>query len=699
MAIITTKSKFQLALDGVGLILQGTPKFPAYSQDQAPIYGQRFASGDRDYTDFSFWWYWAQTDFSGGIKTDLQWLDDAKFFTSKGVNVEERVGSLTLNFKLGTSNAVAKDMTFKDYGVATAISMLVGRNNTDQKMSIVNVVTGAVVWEDSTTGASEKITCCDGLGNGDLYLGCNTAGSGASTFKKTTGTTPADVGTFAPAVHAMVPYRQGDGIYLFTATNGVYFYSRSAGSQTQITTAYPLGMAYTDLSIGNENGKGAWLIGDKIYFLLKETSVLKTQLWALDIGTGKYTFIYAWGGGSYVPRAIERDGALYCFESNTINSSGLTYVWKYIPSTGVMERILRVGQGGGKALLKGNVARANTNIYFAIDDGTSDYQIWQIDNEDHLFAGISPPAAYATAISMLATFESNNFAVVKNGASGTNKFDSFTSLVDTEKQTTGFLTTSIFDANIPAIDKLFNSVSLNFDSLTSGQSITVAYSLDGGTTFTDVGSVSNTTDGSTIRSKTLYFGSAIVSKTAMLRFTLTGNGGTTAAMLNSFSVRYVPFVEYTKSWSFNVNAATGLKTLDGGLTEKTGRELRSVLERSWFTKSLVDFQDFDYYGSTINNGGTLTASATTITVLSTVDAPEQGRLRCENEEIIYTGKTPTTFTGCVRGARGTIAATHVDTSVINNAYRVIITNLSERIPVALDDKYLEYTIAISIREA
>ncbi len=75
---------------------------------------------------------------------------------------------------------------------------------------------------------------------------------------------------------------------------------------------------------------------------------------------------------------------------------------------------------------------------------------------------------------------------------------------------------------------------------------------------------------------------------------------------------------------------------------------------------------------TVNSGGvvthpippianistTHTSAVTTITVYSTDIFPSSGTLLIETEQITYTGKTATTFTGCTRGANGTTAAAH-----------------------------------------
>ena len=66
----------------------------------------------------------------------------------------------------------------------------------------------------------------------------------------------------------------------------------------------------------------------------------------------------------------------------------------------------------------------------------------------------------------------------------------------------------------------------------------------------------------------------------------------------------------------------------------------------------------------INDTDGITNSDTTITVDSTAGFPLSSWIRIEDEEISYTGKTNTTFTGCTRAINETTAATHADNSVV-----------------------------------
>ena len=80
------------------------------------------------------------------------------------------------------------------------------------------------------------------------------------------------------------------------------------------------------------------------------------------------------------------------------------------------------------------------------------------------------------------------------------------------------------------------------------------------------------------------------------------------------------------------------------------------------TGNSTDTVDLGFYGiyssqaTTINNVGGISASATTINVTSTTPFGATGHLYIGSEEITYTGKTATSFTGCTRGANGTTAA-------------------------------------------
>jgi hypothetical protein len=82
--------------------------------------------------------------------------------------------------------------------------------------------------------------------------------------------------------------------------------------------------------------------------------------------------------------------------------------------------------------------------------------------------------------------------------------------------------------------------------------------------------------------------------------------------------------------------------------------------------------------TTLNEGGTLSATDTTITVASVSSFPSRGKIVIESEVINYE-KIDTTnneFEQCTRGADGTIATTHADTTAVTE--RDIIVHSSVR---------------------
>jgi hypothetical protein len=78
--------------------------------------------------------------------------------------------------------------------------------------------------------------------------------------------------------------------------------------------------------------------------------------------------------------------------------------------------------------------------------------------------------------------------------------------------------------------------------------------------------------------------------------------------------------------------------------------------------------------STLN--GTITATATTITLVATASFPTTGGIiRIDSETISYTGVSGLTLTGLIRGINGTVAAPHT-TGANVGAYTVTITDVS-----------------------
>jgi hypothetical protein len=135
---------------------------------------------------------------------------------------------------------------------------------------------------------------------------------------------------------------------------------------------------------------------------------------------------------------------------------------------------------------------------------------------------------------------------------------------------------------------------------------------------------------------------------------------------NTFEVKTVP-----TSGTFTVTmpsneTGTGV-TAGGSLTTTPYIEIGPTFQTPAFGYGT------GYWGGTIPTSvttllnGAIDNSQTTITVDSTAAFPTTGRIDIDTELITYTGKTATDFTGCVRGANGSTATSHLDNAIVTNA--------------------------------
>jgi hypothetical protein len=92
--------------------------------------------------------------------------------------------------------------------------------------------------------------------------------------------------------------------------------------------------------------------------------------------------------------------------------------------------------------------------------------------------------------------------------------------------------------------------------------------------------------------------------------------------------------------------------------------LVSGVNEYWVIGALAAIHVYDNTSKTDVLSADINASATTIAVDSTTDFETAGTVTIGSEQITYTGKTSTTFTGCTRGANSTTAASHLDNAVV-----------------------------------
>jgi hypothetical protein len=149
---------------------------------------------------------------------------------------------------------------------------------------------------------------------------------------------------------------------------------------------------------------------------------------------------------------------------------------------------------------------------------------------------------------------------------------------------------------------------------------------------------------------------------------VTLGGNITAAILNSeFQIQSVlSGTQYTIISSVAANASDtgdGGAGTDAAYQISTGPAINTV-GTGWGVSPWGGFIP-GVSASTLN--GAINAVVTTITVVSTSAFTASGAIWINGEYITYSGKTGTDFTGCVRGADGTTAASHLSGAQVSQA--------------------------------
>lgn len=693
MAFISTKSKFHIALDGVGLLLQGAPDRLAYQSGQASVYGNRFASGDRSYNDLSQWWYFVQTSWAAGFKDVVSWLDDAKYYFSTNMDAwsengaikltrlttlhttlteniicgaELEVNALTKKY-LGTDDNAGGEPVIYENGSDISAAQMTSNQNTISQLSARNgilwvstVGVGATnvvltwtgsAWTDQSayidtlTTHQSMSSRCHVEYAGTMYVFRDNTTNDSYALVKTTVKNPSAGANWSLVFEKLTT----DSVPIACAIyNAKIYYLVNFSTSTELRVYDIAAATDTSVQVFKNTSINNYGVGDKLLTVLNGKLIITIpprEIWQID--------------GSTLTRIFMRDE----YKLNNLLAESYPYL-------------------GAGCVIADNKAFWGNLVY----DGTYFYGGWKEVTD-------------ATGSSVYPMFVDSSGIIYHSDSVNNKKLYSLALTGSTYKGTAdkNFLVFNNFDL-LSGIDKLAYSTTILFKPLVSGQSIIVEYflgELTSTSTWVALGTASFTLDAGVVTDKTFYFGAAVTFKKIWFRVKMTAGGSDTPTM-NDLIMEYLPVPTYKKDWKLNINCGDEVKRLDGGLVETTGRELKGRLERAWWTKSILDFQDLDYATTLLN--GSLTAAATTITVDDTADFPEQGRIRIDDEEITYTGKTPTTFTGATRGARSTRAVTHADNAVINNAYKVILTDLSTRIPISLEDKELEYVVGINLRE-
>lgn len=594
----------------------------SYQKRVAPQFGSRFSTGDPDYNNFSMWQHWVQRCFVGGMDAE-EWADDAMYDDGAGVNTSEHE-RVTLARDL-MRGAGANWAVGSGVGALDGYLAVVYNNKLYVVTRATAVGASSNVWEYDPVTDGWVLKASPGMGvrsvaafDGKLYLGGRTTDQTAALLKSgsgtlgswTTVTNPAGVGSFP--VDAMRAFQQklyvAYGVLVWRLKDdqawdgSTVFYKANANSDTNDVVAMETHLGF-------------------LYMLSQNGHVHRTD--------GNTTFdIWSWDGQTIGVDLRSFDGRLFIAteESSGTSMTEGNYGVLYQMSGSAVTQLKRWGRAGevagirrlrvfdrrlfyGASNLLGVQAGFGVAVYDSVEDAHSIYAT----NKDGVTYARGAAPFWNYSVDEVIYFGGKIFAFVRgHGAFFTRygyrdrlrlegTYDTSAAGAQPGDLNGGWFTSSAYDAGLPGVKKLWRKVVVDFALPVVATSITVAYSLDNGTSWTALASL--TTGSSQPRTRAEFFLENRISVSLKLRITLRSTSATRTPVFYGWAVSYVPVPEPNWLWTFTIVLSEKQALLDGTTaTVDTEAEL-TYLKTTYRAKQLVTFVDAE--GDVWATGGVL----------------------------------------------------------------------------------------------
>ena len=284
--------------------------------------------------------------------------------------------------------------------------------------------------------------------------------------------------------------------------------------------------------------------------------------------------------------------SLYPFDFTTLRSFefydaflfGTTYHGHiYVYDTATLNPLFNFKDGFDLTVSILNSQLFDDKIYFLLypqeNTNETDVGVWLFDRH-----GLSLAHTVSGVTGFRCATVANNILFFGTGDSG------YIYKLDTSNYAaTGYVQTSYFDANLPSISKLYNSVIVQHDPLNAGESVVVYYKFKESESWTTLGT-SNTVAATT---KTMAFSAGVVGNKISLKVELNTSNPATTPKVKEVVLQYK--INPTRKWLWNMRIQA--KTLQGLLDRTrdtlTADQIRSAIETAQNSQALVTFVDVD----------------------------------------------------------------------------------------------------------
>lgn len=643
------RTKYHIAINGNGFMLRGAPGAPVYTKDDAPLLVQnlRFAArfGLDDFTQSQLngngWSYWTQTDWTGGFQT-VKWNDNGSYRDGQAVDGLVKYGNVSLQHGFVSAASISGSHTIRSFADHDG-NMLVGTIKSGAakllKLTSANVLSTLSAYAGiSAVNAMSRFGKFTVLGltrtSGTLKTMVGYWGNGISGIRSS-----ADIVRYVHGVGTRLYFSEynkilsGDVLLWSTKLSADYTSAFNAGKNQKITV------------IDDVNGSP--------YFFVDVHGKVTMYLW--NEVAGKEFPIYTW--------------------DNLTNYSTLRY----------LSFLLITGQSNGRSVA---YAFNGSQIVQIFNDqlldpsydfsrpfeyrGNAHVKGAQWDSQSW-FPGLYGKFANVSYTPFM-NFANRPYALAVTGS--VTKIGYQTSAT---YNISGTVISSQYGGDIGGIDKLKNSVLMDFNTLSAGQTLEVFNSNDEGTTWQSVGKASYSQDGA-INAKRVWFPSGLTSKLWNYKVVLVGPGSTTP-VLQDITHEFRPVPDLKKRWVISLDAGDDISLLNKQREQRDGKALVSQLWLEREAKRTVIYEDVD--GFNVNIISAMAAADTSARVNSTRLMPGKGRMRVVKnnvaEEMIYTSADGGLIKGISRAQKSTLARAYTSADVIDNFYTINVVNVHEEI--------------------
>lgn len=590
----------------------------SYQKKAAPMFGARFTTGDPDYNNLTYWQHWVQNCWIGGNGA-AEWQDEAMYDEAVGIDTSQHE-VMMLSRDLGPNGAVrATDNWDLEGGAYKREFTIFNEQLYCLSYGSADGVTPArlykfepftIHWELIRTFSSQYVRSME------YWSGYLVFGTSGSTLAKmdtaeafTTFAKPTGVSGLSSTPYQLRSYRSrlyvpmGDKIYRlksdFTWDGATHFYHAAGINQIDDMDIH-LGFLY----MVSRNGHVLRTDGNNTF-----------DLWQFDVGI-QISSVRGFDGRLFI--------ACYEAQAGTGTFEGVLYQF----SGAAVTELRRWGKEGidislGKLRVVGKKLMFGASGLLGFDDGFGIGSYDPVEDGFHMFATNLDSVSYTAGtagINWLVddVFWAGGFVwcsvrgygvfrtrlTYKDASRYLATYDNSAAGASEGPLNGGWITSSDFDGGTPGLMKLWRSFAVEVDLPDDACSLYIEFSLDGGETWIDQGSVTtapgNATqiDGRRYRKRYVLdnAGAPVRGTSFKWRMTLRTSDTDFSPFVRNVTIQYLPLPEPNWMWDMVLVCSEEQELHDGTIEslDTTALNLKvSTLEDLFRDQNLVHFTDMD----------------------------------------------------------------------------------------------------------